>query len=302
MNTETAANPADEGEATPIVDAAPVTEAETPAVGDTSTEAKPEEGSEIDGLDGLIDANPEPEFVEVEIDGKSYKVQADAKDFLLREADYRRKTMSVAEERRALEAAKQEIAQARAIDEAEFKAHVQLAQYGEQLAQYDALTEADWREMYETDDVAAREHERRYEKARREVDRIGAALREHNTQKQLRASQEIEGRHSQVLAQVSREIPGFTPELQDKLESFAGQYGYTKDAIRASAEPHDYKLLHLAYVGSQVIEQRRKAEKLKAAAAATPAHQVSGGGASGSTDPSRMSMDEYIAARKAGKI
>jgi len=299
MNTETAANPADEGEATPIVDAAPVTEAETPAVGDTSTETKPEEGSEIDGLDGLIDANPEPEFVEVEIDGKSYKVQADAKDFLLREADYRRKTMSVAEEKRALEAAKQEIAQARAIDEAEFKAHVRVAALEGELARYQAV---DWQSWTDEDPVEAQKARYRFDELRSEYASLSQELTQHTAQKQLQAQQDSATRHSQVLAQVSREIPGFTPELQDKLESFAGQYGYTKDAIHASAEPHDYKLLHLAYVGSQVIEQRRKAEKLKAAAAATPAHQVSGGGASGSTDPSRMSMDEYIAARKAGKI
>lgn len=49
----------------------------------------------------------QPKIVEVEIDGKKVMVSEDGKDYLLRQADYTKKTQEVAEQRKALESEKQ---------------------------------------------------------------------------------------------------------------------------------------------------------------------------------------------------
>lgn len=46
---------------------------------------------------------PPLSLIDVEVDGKTYKVQSEAKDGYLRQSDYTRKTQEVAEQRRALE-------------------------------------------------------------------------------------------------------------------------------------------------------------------------------------------------------
>ena len=95
MTDEQAANPADEP--IDVVEAAPV-EANTPAEGDDVAD-------DFDDLikEGLGDDST-PEELEVEFEGKTYKVSPEIKDALLRQADYTKKTMEVAEQRKAYEA------------------------------------------------------------------------------------------------------------------------------------------------------------------------------------------------------
>lgn len=295
MNTETAANPADGSEVTPFEETSARTEAHAPAVGDDQNDGNAAETSEIDGLDNLL-ANEDPEFAEIEIDGKTFKVPAELKDGYLRDADYRRKTMDLAEQRRANEATQQQLEQRAKLDEAEFKAHVRSATLADTLQQFQQI---DWDAFEEQDPFEAQKAWRKFQSAQTEFGGLQSALAQHNAQKQQQAQQDFAKRRSQVLETVAREIPGFNTELQDKLEGFAVQYGYSKEAIAANADPADYKLMHLAYIGQQVIEQRKKAGQQKAAAAVVPAAEVKGRAAPIKPLDDRASVDQWMKARNA---
>ncbi|MEK1933745.1 MAG: hypothetical protein AAAC47_28970, partial [Pararhizobium sp.] len=73
------------------------------------TEGEGEEGAEGEGGE---QTPQEPEETEVEFNGKKYKVHPDLKDGLMMRADHTRKTMEVAELRKAVEAKQAEVAAA----------------------------------------------------------------------------------------------------------------------------------------------------------------------------------------------
>ena len=105
MDNEPAANPADAGVVTlPEATTEAQAEANTPAGG---------EGDDLEALtkEALGETDATPEFVEIEVEGRKYKVASaddqpldpDVKPGILRDADYRKKTMTLSEERKVLQ-------------------------------------------------------------------------------------------------------------------------------------------------------------------------------------------------------
>lgn len=92
------------------------------------------------------DCDPEP--VEVVYDGKSYQLQSELKDALLRQADYTRKTQEVAQTRKALEAARAEHHQHVANTRAHMQDAARIVALNDQLAQF---AQVDWRALQAQD-------------------------------------------------------------------------------------------------------------------------------------------------------
>lgn len=294
MDIETAANPAG-GEGTPA-QAAP-----EPVVAEAT--AAPAEGASTepgsDDIDLLTAETPEEEeFEEIERGEKKYRIPKALKGELLMHQDYTRKTMEVAEQRKAIEAEKARIEQLQTLTTEELRDVARFDTLREQVAAYDKV---DWDALEASDPAEAQRHWRLYQQAKDQARDIFLRHQQRQAQKTQEAQQTAAKRREEVEAQVAKEIPNW-PARRPELETFAGRYGYTPDFLAAHADANDFKLLHLAEVGHRFIERQRAAAKAAANSAVKPAPEVGGTAAAGG-DPRTMSMEQYIAAAKAeGRI
>lgn len=290
MTDTTAANPAggdDTRVETSTAPDAPVTEANTPAEGAEQSASEPE----IDPA--LLADTVEEEFEEIEREGKKAKVPKWLKPELLMQQDYTRKTMELAEQRRAVEQAKAQVEQAHAMTTEERRAYAKLESLTDTVTQYEQV---DWDALEASDPQEAARHWRTYQTALNQRQQTVSTLQQHEFAKTQRAQQESAKRREEFEARAAKDVPNWSPTRRQELESFATQYGYTPDALAANARVEDYQLLHYAHEGFKFIQRQRAAAKAAAQSAVKPAPEVGGTAAAGS-DPSRMSMDQYMAWR-----
>lgn len=293
MDNEPAANPAD-GVVTladPLETAAAQTEANTPAGG---------EGDDLEALtkEALGETDATPEFVEIEVDGRKYKVASaddqpldpDVKPGILRDADYRKKTMTLSEERKALQT-EREAYTARANLEGEAALRAQnLAALDAEIREYSQISIAALKQQGWTDDQIRQAQTELQQRAQqradlaRQVDSDVAKLREVD-ETQFRTMRE----KARAEAQLANKA--LTPERIEKLEAFAIGEGVGEQDAKSITDPVAYKLLHLAEIGKQFIERQTRAAQLKAAAQGAPATTL-GGKSAGGKSPEEMGPDE----------
>lgn len=297
MNTETAANPAGEGIVTPAEAGNDAPQAEA----STTTD-------DLDALtkEALGETDASPEFVEVEIDGRKYKVAAgddqpldpDLKFGALREADYRKKTMALADERRAFQQ-EREAFSARANLEGEALARAQdltaLDAEVRRLSQVsvDQLRQAGWTQTQIDEAVTrlktmAAQRDDLARQVNADVDKLNATHAE-----QLKAER------ARAIQQAQLADKALTPERIAQVEAFAVANGVDETDVASLTDPTVFKLLHWADIGKKFIERQSAAAQMKAAGAGKPSNIVGSRGV-GTGDPSGMTMEEFIAWRAAG--
>lgn len=285
MNIETAANPAggdDTRVETPAPDATNP-EAQAPAEGDAplSEELAPEAPLALE----------EDEFEEIERGEKKYRIPKELKSEFLMHQDYTRKTMELADQRRALEAAKAEVERAQTLTTEERRAYASLDLLSGQIAQYEKV---DWDALESTDPVEAQRHWRTFQTLKEQRQTTFNALQQHEAQKAAQAQQEAAKRREETEARVAKEIPNW-PTRKLELEKFAADHGLSSEDL-ALARAEDFKLLNYAYEGFRFVERQRAAARAAAQGAIKPAPEVGGTAAAGA-DPSTMSMEQYKAWR-----
>jgi hypothetical protein len=293
MDIDTAATPAG-GEDTHVSASETVNpEASTPAEG-TAPEAN---ASDID-LTDLVPAEPlEDEFEEIERGEKKYKVPKDLKGEFLMHQDYTKKTMELAEQRKATEARAAALEQAEKLSTEERRSFAKVDQLTDTIEAYEKV---DWRALEQADPTAANSHWREFQMAKDERAKLASGLQRQITERQTREQQETAKRREERDATVSKEIPNWATR-KGELEQFATRYGYTPEGLAENAAANDYKLLHFAEIGARFIERQKAAAKAAGQAGIKPAPEV-GGTASAGIDPKSLSMEAYIAARKADQI
>lgn len=291
-----AANPAEGDVAAPIqepevvnLDAqqAPEAEANTPAVGSDEDLVKL-------GL-GDPENAPEPQIIEVEVDGKKIKVSEDGKDFLLRQADYTKKTTEVARERETVQAEKARIEQIRHVQEAVINSRATLRALDMQIEQL-ANTPIGGLPQEQVNAMQARLLQLQAE--RQEVNADVDAIAQIENQ---RLSEEYGKQREEALSEAAKIIPNFDDKRRVELETLAVDLGIPKEDVEATADPAAYRILHLADIGKKFLERQQNAEKIQSAQAGNPTARLEGM-ADGGKRPEEMTMAEYAAARKAGKI
>lgn len=291
-----AANPAEGDVAAPIqepevvnLDAqqAPEAEANTPAVGSDEDLVKL-------GL-GDPENAPEPQIIEVEVDGKKIKVSEDGKDFLLRQADYTKKTTEVARERETVQAEKARIEQIRYVQEAVINSQATLRALDMQIEQL-ANTPIGGLPQEQVNAMQARLLQ--LQAQRQEVNADVDAIAQIENQ---RLSEEYGKQREEALSEAAKIIPNFADKRRVELETLAVDLGIPKEDVEATADPAAYRILHLADIGKKFLERQQNAEKIQSAQAGNPTARLEGM-ADGGKRPEEMTMAEYAAARKAGKI
>jgi hypothetical protein len=232
MDIETAANPAGVEDTRPVDTGASVEAAQgatAPAGGDTDTNANAAPAVEDDLL---ADFAPEPDEVDVEYEGSKYKVPPALKDALMRDADYRHKTMALADQRREAEARIQQAEQLRTMTAAEVQTVTRLEALKGELAQYQNVQ---WHTLDPTD-PEVQQAKWRYDQLVQEAQGLNGQLAEHFRLKGERAQQESAKQREATDREMAKVIQDWSPAKRQELESFAAEQGVSpEDFAHASA-------------------------------------------------------------------
>lgn len=290
-----AAEPA--AEPTIVTEQQPETEAEVP-----ETILDPGEVAEEETAEGEETAAEEPEFITLERNGKTYQIPKELEGELLMQSDYTKKTQSVAEQAKALEARQAEIAQQAEATEAELQDRALLLQAKAELEQYKKV---DWDTFEAQDPLGAQQHWRKFQMLEKAAQETEAALTAKQAERAQKAERDLATRVEETVKFASEKIPGWTPAVTEKLVKFAMEQGVPEATIKANWSPVFYKLLHQAEIGAQAM--KRQATAKPAPAPLAPLATVSGkstpaAAKSLSEVAASGDMEAYAKLRAAGRV
>lgn len=212
------------------------------------TEAQAEETEEGQEPEEEAEAQPEPAKVKLKWNGEDVEKNLDEVIELAQQGyDYTKKTQTVAEERKAIEAQSQAIkAQEKALEEqaqiqqALVKEFAKLTSIDESLSQYAGI---DWGALTDNDSVQAQKLFYQYsqlknnrEKAVGELNQKYAKL---TAQKQSRQRELI----AQGLEQLHKAIPGWNQEKASEVTATGKDIGFTDNELSQIADPRMVKAL-----------------------------------------------------------
>jgi hypothetical protein len=250
MELETEANPAPEDDTRPL-----------------ETEAE----AETDELDNETDGEPEVETIEVERGGVKYTIPKALEGELLMQSDYTKKTMTLAEEKKATEAEITAKREAIALREANVDLHANIKTLEAQKRQLEAIP-GDRIQRLRAEDPAE------YNRLVGDYQAVQTALANAKDQQTAlhneltsRAERAIATSHEKAIEEAARTIPDFLTR-RPELEKIATEIGGYTDLKQASAG--DYRLLDLVAEGLKARESRAKAAKQQTAATAQPAAEI----------------------------
>lgn len=274
FETETPTNPVGE-----VDESAPQQEVEQPA----------EQIEDSDGQEPEPQANPADDTDEFEHEGQKYRIPKAVKPLLMMQADYTRKTQSLAEEKRAFEQQRAQFAEA---SQAHFKDLGKLMALDDQLEQW---KQVNWQQLSDQDPQRAQSLWFQYNQLKDQRQALVGELQQKEQQRQAAAQQDYAKRVADARSFVAREIPGWSEELDVKLTNFAVSQGLTREQAAQIAinTPAAYKIVHLAYLGQQLLE-KQKAAASKPAPAPAPVPNVTTSRAPAAKDPERMSTEEWM--------
>lgn len=228
---------------------------------------------EYDDEGNPIEPEPEEEE-EIELDDdlklKLPKSQAEkARLALLRQADYTRKTQELAEQRKAFEAERQATVQA---DEQVLNARANIAMIDRQIGQYESV---DWSAAFDADPFEAQKAFAQYQLLKQGREQAVGYLDQVNRQRTETQQLEKARLVQEGAAELARDIPDWSPELQRKLVDYGTkEWGLSKDDFDGVTDPRAVKLLHAAYQWHQHQAGQKKAQTIQKQQAVQPAASV----------------------------
>lgn len=263
---------------------------------DVEDDAEAENDEEGEGQDDEESSeDSEAELIEVEFNGRRYKVHPDLKDGVLMQADYTRKTQANAEKMRALEEREKQIEQRSQFTEQELDARASLRSVEQQIKQYEGVN---WQALENEDPLSAQSHWRQYQQLRDLKGQLSEFLTTTDKKRSEEAQQATVKRLQETREFAEKNIKGWSLDLDNKIAQFAmEEIGLNRDTLVEAYNPQIYKTLYLAYVGQQSL--KRQASKPKPVTTqAKPLEKVAAkGGTAAKKSLSEMSMEEYAAYR-----
>lgn len=267
--------------------------------GPIDLDAPDEEANPDEAQEGETDAEPDtgPELIDFELEpGKTVKAPKELEPFLMRHADYTRKTQEAAALRKEVEAEKAFVEQSKQLSDEEVQSRAVLFNIDSELQKYQ---QTNWQEMMENDPLGAQSEWMRYqqlEKARSQVLEYKMSL---ETQRSQITEQETANRMRATAEFAKKSIPGFSPELDAKITEFAvRELGTTREWLMNAITPQIYKMMHMAFVGSQALSKSATAKPSTPVVQPTKTVSTKGNAAI-TKDPDDMSMSEYVEWRQA---
>jgi hypothetical protein len=259
--------------------------------GDEQTDDSENEGDEAGDGEGT---EQEPELVEVEFNGKTYKVDPELKSGLMMQADYTRKTQELAESRKTVEAKMAEAEANFAVSEEVLGARAALMNIDAQLEQYQNVN---WQQLENEDPLGAMSHWRQFNQLKEQRGQVAQYLTAEQTKRSEQAEQAIANRLRETREFAEKNIKGWSSDLDNKITKFAvDDLGIGIEELRSAYTPTVYRTLYLAYLGQQTLA--KQAATPKPTAQVKPLTTVSSKASPSARKPiGEMSMEEYAAHR-----
>lgn len=254
---------------------------------DTDTEESEEDQPEVE----------EDEYDEVERGGKTYKVPKALKAELLMQADYTRKTQELADQRKAVEAKAAALAEE---DEQYLTARAAAKTIETRISQIEAITPDQWARIDAEDarngTAKGRALDRELAQLKSQREQVGEAIKTHREQRDLAAQQDF-AKQRENFVSVLKEKIGLTPELDDKLTSFAVSKGIAAEELQQLTDPRMGELLYLAFKGDEAVKKQMAAVRAAKASKVQPAERVAGKGAAAPGLRDDLSAEEWLRRR-----
>lgn len=278
-------------------------ELETPAI-ETETEA--EQPVNLDDADTEAEveeeAGQDEELDELDFGFGKYQVPKKLKEAVEGlQADYTRKTQETASTRKELEERQQRLDQQFEASEEYLDARADLRQVTKELERFKAFDWSAYQQARLSDPLGADEAWNYAQHLRGQKAQLEGAIQQHESSRTASAQQEIAKRMQQTHEHVKANLKGWTPETDKQVIDFALSKGVSREQMQNLMSPMVYEMLYLARIGQQALSKPAPTPKPKAAPSeplkvvggrSTPAARKSLG---------EMSMEEYAAARKAGR-
>lgn len=263
------------------------------------------DASDADAV-GLL-ATPEVEEEDIDLDGEKYRAPKKLAERLkeleqgsLRQDDYTRKTQTVAEERRAIEAERQQLVAQKQFQQQYIDAVADVKAIDKQLINYQKL---DWNALTDADPVQAMKLDRQMRDLQMQRTQIISGIEQTSTQQQQAQQQAIARQRQEAVATLQREIKGFgTPEVAKELFETGTKCGIREDEWENLDDPRLYKLINIARLYEKLVSKQTAEAKPKSAEVVPITRVTPGAGAARKsiTDPN-ISMEDYIKLRAEAK-
>lgn len=282
MSDELEANPASGDEVTPEE----VQETLNPVEG--AEAAQPDNQDEEDELEKLVSeeaAEGEPELVEVEIDGLKFQVPKGAEGGYLRQSDYTKKTMEVAERRKSLEDREAQLNEIATINEEARTALVSAAALQLQLKELEDTDITGLTETQKTQLLA------RYQILERQHDALDARAKQAMQKEQEARGQQSAKARETAAQEAAKHIKDFESR-RNQIGEYLTAYGEDPQQVLGTIDnPVVWRILDDADIGRRFKERQRKAANIKASQSAS-AIDIVGGGKAGNKRPESMNAAE----------
>lgn len=254
-------------------------------------EANPVQGEPVEGEEAEL----EVEEIDWE-DGQKYAIPKALKPALMKEADYRQKTMKLADERRALETEKEA---ERTFIQSHARELGQLAQIEDRIAAYKNVDWATWRAQDPESARLGRDELADLRDAHQELSgKIGEAKKAETEKTQKAVAERL-----QATADFARtNITGWTPEMDTQMTNYVvREFDLKPDELLGIVNPKTYRMLHRLWTLDQSSRRQPPAQSRQTEAAAVPVTPVARGRAA--AQPSALSdkapTGDWIKARQA---
>jgi hypothetical protein len=269
---------------------------------DEAEEVEPDDAEEFE-VDTANDDDPEPdedeepaEYIDVTIDGQTERVTLEeaAKGYQ-READYRRKTMALADQRKALEAEAGQAASERA------QYAQALAMIQQKLSQSEP--EPDWAALKQEDPFEYLTKRDEWREKREQVSmlqsRQNVLAQQHHAEQQVTLEKELDVQRNNLLER----IPGWRDTAtankeRGSLAEYATSVGFSQEEVDTVIDARAVELLHKAWQFDTLMSKGAEAKRVKRA----PPSAKSGQPGSRKSNATRSSGKAFDRLSRTGKL
>lgn len=236
----------------------------------------------------------EDDSEDVEHEGKTYRIPKALKPSLMMHADYTKKTQETAAEKRVIDEERQAVHAERtrvsSMNDEEIQARGQLALYQKELQPYQSVN---WVALQQQDPDRAQAEYMRYQQLKDGQQMLAGNLQNMASQRTLDTQRYAAKQAEEGQAILKRDIPGWGPELQDKVAQHARSLGFNANELAGITDPRVVKVLHQAFQASQIIQkQTAKPPQAQATASTTLAAR-----AAPNREPKNETADQWAARR-----
>jgi len=214
----------------------------------------------------------------------------------LMQADYTRKTQTVAEERKAVEAERETLRQDAQFHQANIQAVAKITAINEQLEAYRKI---DWDALSDSDPVQAQKLDRQMRNLEAQRGQIGQHLAQVQQQQALHQQQGTAKLVEKAADYLRREIPNWSPARDTALRQYAEKQGIPAAAIPnvVMHMPAFGVALHKAELYDQLVAKHQG--KPKPEAQEKPVTKLTASKATANRDPDKMSIEDWTKWRNA---